>query len=126
MRKSVTLLTVVLALVVAGIASAMSATRIPPFPVLPGDWSHAEINVTIAKTPHTLVLDRGQVGLVTATFLRLREQDGSVVTIPVSPGTTRVLIDGARGRLRWLNPTMTAETMRIDGGVAVRIVAQTG
>jgi hypothetical protein len=122
MRKPIALLILVLALMVAGVAAA-APKGIPAFPALPGDWSHAEINVTISHTPHTLVLDRGKIVKVTGMTLKLRPRAGSVVTIPVSPAT-KVVIDGAPARLRWLNPTMSAETMRIDGGTAVRIQAQ--
>ena len=69
------------ALILAGVAAA---DQIRAVPRLPAGWSHAEINVIVKGTPHTLVYDRGRVLAVSATSLTLREQDGSVQTINVS------------------------------------------
>ena len=57
MRRLAVLLAVLSLLALAGTAGAGG---VPPFPRLPGAWSHADINVTIKKKPHTLTLDRGQ------------------------------------------------------------------
>jgi hypothetical protein len=123
MRKLIALFALLGVLMLAGSATAVSTARVPAFPVLPGDWSHAEINMTIGGVQHTVVLDRGQIQKLSGRVLRLREKS-NVVTIPVS-AASKVVIDGAPARLRWLNPTMKAETMRIDGGPAVRIDAKT-
>jgi hypothetical protein len=107
------------------VASAGAAARTdsaPPFPRLPGKWSHAEINVTIRKQPHTLILDRGRITQVSGTQLTLREPDGSVVVIPLSQQTL-VTISGFRATIFDLRRRMAAETMRIDGGAAVRVRA---
>lgn len=122
MRTTALLIAILVSLVVAGGAPAAKRLPVPVFPNIPGKWSHAEINVTIARTPHTLILDRGHVKQVTRTILRVLEGDGSVVSIPVSPAT-KVEVDGARGRVGWLNTSMDVETLRIDGGTALRIRA---
>ena len=59
----------------------------PPFPKLPGNWSHAEINVTIKKQLHTLILDRGRITQANATQVTLLESGGVPVTVQLSPDT---------------------------------------
>lgn len=104
------------------LAGTASAGSVPPFPRLPGSWSHAEINVTIARRPHTLILDRGRITQVSATQLTLREPDGSVVVVPLSQRTI-VNVDGFLTSIFALQRRMSAQTMRIDGGPAVRVRA---
>jgi hypothetical protein len=107
-------------------ASAGTATGAgggpPQIPRIPGAWAHAELNVTIRRQPHTLILDRGKIVQVTATQLTLRERTGNDVVIPVD-AQTFVMLDGSRASITDLRRRMTATTMRIDGGVAVRIRA---
>src|SRR3954447_868793 len=94
----------------------------PPFPELPGDWSHAEINVKIKGVPHTLILDNGRIIQASAQQITLREPDGSVVPVSVAPSTIVVL----RKRTVFasaLRRGMYAQTMRIDDGAAVRVRA---
>ena len=74
---------VLAALSLSGLAGAAGAAGVPPFPRLPGTWSHAEINVTLNKKPHTLSLDRGKITKVSGTQLTLREKTGDVVSIVV-------------------------------------------
>jgi hypothetical protein len=94
----------------------------PQFPSLPGNWSHAEINVKIKRVPHTLILDRGRVTQALPTQLKLRESDGNVVTVPLAPST----IVTYRGVLRRTMPALRrgfyVETMIIDSGSAVRVL----
>ena len=59
MRRLATLLAALSLMALAGTALA-GGGGVPPFPRLPGAWSHAEINVTIKRTQHTLILDRGR------------------------------------------------------------------
>jgi hypothetical protein len=101
-------------------ATAASAAKIPPFPNIPGNWSHAEINVTIAGEPHTLILDRGRIVQVSATQLTLLERTGAKVVVPLSP-QAMVKIYGYPATIYMLRRLMYAWTMRIDGGPAVRI-----
>jgi len=123
MRTLVALL-IVLALVPAAASAATARKGPPPFPKLPGDWSHAEINVTIRGVPHTLILDRGRIVRVTAAGITLRAPDGTRPTIAISPST---VITFGRGRFRFLvgpgalRRGLFALTMRIDGGAAVRV-----
>jgi len=95
---------------------------VPPFPRLPGAWSHAEINVTIKRTPHTLILDRGRIVQVNSSQLTLRERDGSVVVVPLSQSTI-VVLDAVPSTVLDLKKRMDTQTMRIDGGAAVRVRA---
>jgi hypothetical protein len=124
MRRLLVLLAVVSLLGSAGASAALLA-KVPPFPRLPGTWSHAEINVTIRRQPHTLILDRGRIVQASPTQLTLRERDGSVVTnvpVPVAPSTL-VTVHGRRASVFDLRRGQTAEAMRIDGGPAVRVKA---
>lgn len=102
--------------------TAAAAGRVPPFPHLPDGWSHAEINVTIKHTPHTLILDRGLIVQAGSSQLTLREPDGSVVVIPLSKSTI-VTLYTYPAKVLDLRKRMNAQTMRIDGGAAVRVRA---
>jgi hypothetical protein len=123
MRKLLVLV-VALSLVFATGAAArpVKPAGPPQFPSLPGNWSHAEINVKIKSVPHTLILDRGRITQALPTQLRLRESDGNVVTVPLAPST----IVTYRGALRRTMPSLRrgfyVETMIIDSGSAVRVL----
>jgi len=119
MRK-LALLVVLAATLATLAATAASAARIPPFPNIPGNWSHAEINVTINGKPHTLILDRGRITQLSATQLTLLERDGTKVVEALNPQAV-VRIDGYPATIYMLRRGMNAMTMRIDGGPAVRI-----
>ena len=110
------------AVVVACLALAPAATAGGNFPGLPGNWSHAEINVTIKRIPHTLILDRGRIVQASSTQLTLREADGSLVVVPLAESTIVVLYNRPATVLD-LRKRMNAQTMRIDGGAAVRVRA---
>jgi hypothetical protein len=104
-------------------AAAAGAGGGPPqIPRIPGTWSHAEINVTIKKVPHTLIVDRGKVAEITTTQVTLREGAGVMVTIPLT-GQTIVTLDGEPATVSHLRRRMTATTLRVDGGAAVRVRA---
>jgi hypothetical protein len=112
------MLVAVLSLAVS--AAAASAGNVPPFPRVAGAWSHAEINVTIRKQAHTLILDRGRIIQISDTQLTLRHPDKTTAVMPLSP-TTIVNIKGANATIFFLRRGMQVQTMRIDGGAAVRI-----
>ena len=122
MRKFALLFALVGALTVLGAtaASAARTAKIPPFPNIPGNWSHAEINVTIGGQPHTLILDRGRIVQVSATQLTLFERAGAKVVIPINAQAI-VRIYGYPATIYMLRRLMYAWTMRIDGGPAVRL-----
>lgn len=103
------------------VASAGGGGAPPPFPKLAG-FTHAEINVRIGKQPHTLILDLGRIMTVEPAALVLLESDGSIVTVPISP-TTRITLFGRPALATELHKRLLAETMRIDGGAAVRVRA---
>jgi hypothetical protein len=67
-----------------------------------------------------LTLDRGRILQVTGTQLNLREPDGTVAQIPLTPSAI-VRINSFPGSIYQLRRGMNAMTMRIDGGPAVRI-----
>jgi hypothetical protein len=97
------------------LSAAVSAEPLPP------GWTHAEINYTDAsRTPHTLVLDRGRVTLVSTSSLTLRELDGSSVQIDLSP-STQVMVLGRPAQLTDIHRGSMAMTSRIDGGPAVLV-----
>ncbi len=79
-----------------------------------------DINVAIRRVPHTITLDRGRVAQVSPTQIVVRECDGSLWTIPVTSQTI-VAILGRPASLFDLRKKEQVETMRIDGGPAVRI-----
>lgn len=120
MRRLAVIL-VTLSLLLAGTATAGTrAGGVPPFPHLGGGWSHAEINVKIGKQLHTLILDRGRIAQIGPGSLTLREADGTTQTIAVDNGT---IVNGI-GRVQTiadLKKRMSVQTMRIDGGAAVRL-----
>jgi hypothetical protein len=112
------------ALALTGLAGTALAAGVPPFPRLPGTWSHAEINVTLNRKPHTLILDRGKITKISGVQLTLRRRDGTVVDIPLSASAV-VTLDGYPSTIYSLRRKMNAQTMRIDGGAAVRVRATT-
>jgi hypothetical protein len=118
MRKLVVLIVVLGVLTTVGAAGA--ASGIPPFPNVPGNWSHVDINRKIGRKWHTLTLDRGRITQVNATQLTLREPDASITVIPLTP-QAMVRVYGVDTSIYALHRGMTASTMRIDGGPAVRI-----
>jgi hypothetical protein len=118
----------VLAVVCSLVFATGAAARIvvpgkpPPFPGLPGDWSHAEINVKVKRVPHTLILDRGRVVQLSPTQLKLREADGSAVVIPLAPSTIVTFRRPGRRPNAFLRRGFYVETMVIDAGPAVRVL----
>jgi hypothetical protein len=112
--------TLAAALSLAGVAAA---DQIRAVPRLPAGWSHAEINVIVKGTPHTLVYDRGRVLAVSATSLTLREQDGSIQTISVS-ASSQVTIAGQPASLSQIRLREIAITLRIDGADATRVTVR--
>ncbi|MGH2597387.1 MAG: hypothetical protein ACRDH7_15705, partial [Actinomycetota bacterium] len=92
----------------------------PPFPKIPGNWAHAEINVKIKRQPHTLILDRGRIVQASATELTLRELGTSTAPIPLD-GSTIIVFGRRKIGPNQLRRGLYAETMRIDGGAAVRV-----
>jgi hypothetical protein len=93
---------------------------VPNFPKVPGKWSHVDINLTIRRQPHTITLDRGRIIQISTTQLTLREPDGTQPVISLTP-TTIVTILGRPATIYDLRKKEQVETMRIDGGPAVRI-----
>jgi hypothetical protein len=121
MRKLAVLFAALSLLACAGTAAGAGGAP-PQIPRIPGTWSHAEINVTIRKVPHTLIVDRGKIAEITTTQLTLREGAGVNVVIPLSAQTI-VMVDGSPSTISDLRRRMTATTLRVDGGPAVRVRA---
>jgi hypothetical protein len=95
---------------------------VPPFPKVPGNWTHVDINVTIKRTPHTISLDRGRITQVSPSQLTLRERDRSIVVVPLSDQTIVQVGNGKRQlSLADLRKGQNVMTMRVDGGPAVRV-----
>jgi hypothetical protein len=119
MRKLTVLIALLIVSAFAGVSVA-GAKPPPPFPALGAKWSHAEINITIKGVPHTLVLDHGRILQVSATQVTIREPDGTVHTIALSP-TTIYTWRGFGFRPEVLRRGLMVETMVIDQGAAVRV-----
>jgi hypothetical protein len=102
---------------------AAAGANPPPFPKL-ANFTHAEINVRIAKQPHTLILNLGRITAVDPALasITIVESDHSVWTIPLSP-TTKITLNGRFAIAAELHKRLLVETMQIDGGAAVRIKA---
>ena len=122
MRKCALLIALMGVVATLGVAAASAAgtAKVPPFPSIPGNWSHAEINVTVGGQPHTLILDRGRIVQVSATQVTLFERTGDKVVVPMNAQTV-VRMYGYPATIYMLRRLMYAWTMRIDGGPAVRI-----
>jgi hypothetical protein len=101
-------------------ASASAAGPFGPVSSLPAGWSHAQINVVIHRQPHTLTYDRGRVVSVTPTLLILREPDGSLAQITVSP-STQVTIAGQPASLAEIRRGEQAITVSVDGAAAAAV-----
>jgi hypothetical protein len=112
--------TVVAALV---LAAAAAAARIPRVPALPPGWSHADINVVIGRSAHTLTYDRGRVLGVSGSSLSLREADGTTQTIAVA-ADARITIAGQPAALAQVRRGEVATTVAIDGGSALSVKVQ--
>lgn len=112
---------VLVAATAAALTVAAAALAGGPIDSLPRGWSHAEINVTVKGTPHTLIFDRGRVLTASASSIVLKERDGSVVTVAVNGGT-RVRINGQPGSLSDVQPGFHAIAVRVDGGAAKRLL----
>jgi hypothetical protein len=87
---------------------------------LPAGWTHAEINYSVGRAPHTLVLDRGKVTAVSPSSLTIHEADGSSVQVALAPDT-QIVVDGRPGQLSDIRRGVTAVTQRIDGGAARQV-----
>jgi hypothetical protein len=113
---------VVVAAAAAALAVAAPAGGATPgLAQLPAGWTHAEVNVTINRVPHTITFDRGRVQSVSPAAITLREHDGSVVSVSVSPATA-VKVDGRPGTLAELRRGFVVLlAMRIDGGPAKQL-----
>jgi hypothetical protein len=123
MLRRASTLAVVAVLAFSGTALAGSGRGpVPQFPRLPGTWSHAEINVSIKRVPHTLILDRGKIVQVNATQVTIRRRDDTLVVVPLSQSTI-VVVDSVPATVFDLRKRMNIQTMRIDGGAAVRVRA---
>ena len=57
------------------LAGQASPAPIPNLASLPTGWTHVDINVTINRVPHTLVVNRGVVQAASTDSLTLREAD---------------------------------------------------
>jgi hypothetical protein len=123
MRRVAGTLIVLVLLAFAGAAvAAIDKGPVPQFPRLPGTWSHAEINVSIKHVPHTLILDRGKIVQINSSQVTIRRRDNSTVVVPLSVSTI-VVVDNVPATVFDLRKRMTVQTMRIDGGAAVRVRA---
>jgi hypothetical protein len=121
-RKLAVIVTSLSLLACAGAAAGAAAQPPPQIPRIPGPWSHAEINVTIKKVPHTLIVDRGKISEITATQVTVREVAGVTVPVPLNTQTL-VTLDGKPAAISSLRRKMTVTTLRVDGGAAVRVSA---
>jgi hypothetical protein len=122
MRRLAVLIVALSLLAYAGAAAAGLRSVPPQFPKLSGRWSHAEINVTIRRQQHTLVLDHGQIARVGPNQIVLRRFDGTVATVPVGSSTI-VTLAGVATDVTGLRKGEFAQSMIVDDGAAVRVKA---
>lgn len=124
MRRFLAILVATLVVTGAGVAAGAPGKRKtappPPFPTIVGVWSHDERNVQIKGAWHTMILDHGRIVKSTALQLNLREPDGTMATIPLSPQTKFAPARFAQTRPAFRRG-LWAITMRIDDGAAVRL-----
>jgi len=120
MRRLVALIAALSLMAFAGTAAAGKRGGPPPFPRFVGVWTHAEINVTIKRHQHTLILDRGRIVQSSPRQLTLSESDGTTELVTIGPDT---IFTGVHLRKRLPRRPLYAETMRIDTltGDAVRV-----
>jgi hypothetical protein len=118
---------VIAVLVAAGAGTAAGArggpgrgSPPPPFPTILGVWSHDERNVQIKGKWHTMILDHGRIVKSNALQMTLREPDGTLATIPLSP-RTRIGPPRFAETPPAFRRGLWAITMRIDDGAAVRV-----
>jgi hypothetical protein len=106
---------------VAGLALAGAASAAGPLASLPPGWSHASVNVVGPHgQAHTVVYDRGKVTSVGPLTLTLKELDGSIVTVAVSPKAT-INLNAHSAPLSQVQPGDAALTVGIDGAPAIRV-----
>jgi hypothetical protein len=103
----------ILAVSVASLALAAAGSASD----LPAGWTHAEINYSVNRVPHTLILDRGRVTVVSPGSLTIHEADDSSVQVALAPDT-QIVVDGRPGQVSDIRRGVTAVTQRIDGGAA--------
>jgi hypothetical protein len=128
MRKVLATFVLLVLLASAAVATAATTDRggvakrgaVPQFPRLAGQWSHAEINVTIRRVQHTLILDQGRITKASSMEITLLRPDGTPAVIELSPKTI-VVVKGRHQPSSSLRRKMFAQTMRIDDGAAVRV-----
>jgi hypothetical protein len=116
--RALTLIPVLLA--AAALSSGAGATNLPSVGSLPPGWSHVSVNVVIRRQAHTLTYDRGRVVSVSPTELVLREVDGTMWTIPVTP-ETQVKIQGRVASIAQIRRLEIATTITEDGGPALKV-----
>jgi hypothetical protein len=110
-------------LIVGALAAGASATNLPGVGTLPPGWSHVSVNVVIKRQAHTLTYDRGRVVSVSPTALVLREADGTMWTIAVTPAT-QVKIQGRPASIAEIRRLEIATTVTEDGGPAIKVDVQ--
>lgn len=114
---------------IAVAAGAAAAARGPGPGQRLGDFffganlARAEVVLVVRGQVHDFRVDRGRIRAVGKNWIELRELDGTVVTVPVSP-VAEILINGQPAPLAALRLGMTATTIR-DGDVpAERVLVQ--
>ena len=125
MRRFLAILIATLVVSGAGAAAGApgkgkGATPAPPFPTITGVWSHDERNVLIKGKWHTMILDHGRVAKSSLRQITLREPDGTVAAIDLSPKTRISPARFAQTRPAFRRG-LWAISMRIDDGAAVRL-----
>ncbi len=85
----------------------------------------AEVVLQDSAGLHDIRVDRGKIVSVSGSSLTLKETDGSIVTLALSP-TVALTVDGKKRQVRALRPRMTVQWALRDGDTPVsRIVAFT-
>jgi hypothetical protein len=125
-RRRVLVAAVLAAALAAGVGGSLpAAAKLPGEPDLPAGlfgsrMARAEIVVVVGGVVHDYRLDQGRLRQNRLQELVILERDGTLQTVPVSPGA-RVTLDGAPVRLAALRRGVAVLTVR-DGDAPAFLV----
>jgi len=119
---SLLVLNATLWLATSGLGGALDAVQNQLFG---SNMVRAEVVVQESDGPHDIRVDRGKIVSVSSGALTLKEKDGSVVTLSVSPAVS-VQLNGITRQIRALRPGYRVQwALRDSDGPVSRIVAFT-
>jgi hypothetical protein len=130
MRRRWIVLGVTAAVLAVGVAAGLAASSAEPLEgglasdLLGPRMARAEVVVVKGGVVHDYRLDQGRLALNRLTELVIRERDGTLQTVPVSP-SARVTLNGAPTQIGRLQRGMAVLTLR-DGDAPANVVRARG